>query len=478
MYMNSRCIARRPHVGPKYMYERGRAPLVTLQLSLQSKEMNKIPKLNKGKLTLVNSKRELSHFNSVLEIGGCYYYDPFTKYSKNEQIKCYKNIKRNIGSCVEHQNNILSNKRKKYIYLYALIFTGMFGYATLKWNEKRDIKYFLNEMKEISDDIFDKLDNIVLFVLDKNKLAEEKKKIQEIKTEIEKLNIKNINFLYTHHEESKDYACYLYKGRRRRNITKDEFSVTSIKDIVEPFFTPLSEDYEKVNEGNNDNFPVCVTHDTFEKEIIEDSKKNEILLVMFENTCFLCFLYKPFINTLHKLFKENNIELKLKKYNIEKNDYAPNMIICRGTPTFLHYHNGKGKKLDEYKPNDLINKIDQIIKSPQNIKEQMIAKAELIHARMHQFGYLTMWMTESKIIENMLIRRHIKDMPNNNDDDIVYNEILTALIEEDIQRNDLIEDSLDYTKEKIKAAEKSCFVAAMMMANELIDEEKKNYNVN
>ncbi|SBT31249.1 thioredoxin, putative [Plasmodium ovale wallikeri] len=334
-------------------------------------------------------------------------------------------------------------------------------------------------MKEISDENFDKLDNIVLFVLDKNKLNEEKKKVQDIKCEIEKLKIKNLNYLYTYNEESRDYACFLYKGRRRRNITKEELtSINSVKDIFEPFFTPVSEDYEKINEGNNGNFPVCVTHDTFEKEIIEDSKQNEIILVLFENTCFLCFLYKPFINTLHKLFKENQIQLKLKKYNIEKNDYAPNMIVCRGTPTFLFYHNGKGNKLEEYKPNDIINKIDQIIKSPKNIKEQMLAKVELIHARMHQFGYLTMWMTESKIIENMLIKRHIKDIPNNTDDDTIYNEVLTALIEEDIQRNDLIEDSLTYTKEKINEAEKSCFVVAMMMANELIDEEKKKYEMN
>ncbi|VWU53158.1 thioredoxin-like protein, partial [Hepatocystis sp. ex Piliocolobus tephrosceles] len=82
-------------------------------------------------------------------------------------------------------------------------------------------------------------------------------------------------------------------------------------------------------------------------------------------------------------------------------------------------------------------------------------------------------MTESKFIENMLIKRHIKDLPENNGEDIIYNEVLTSLIEEDMQRNDLIEDSLKYTNEKIKEAEKSCFIAAMMMANELIDEEKK-----
>ncbi|GAB64803.1 thioredoxin [Plasmodium cynomolgi strain B] len=451
----------------------------------QNKGWSKMPRLNGGKLTFVSSKRKVSHLNYT-HAGG-YYYHPFTKHGKNEKIKICKSAQRGVGSFTEYQqNNTMSSRRKKKIYLCALIFSGVFGYATLKWNEKRDVTYFLSEMKEISDDIFDKLDNIVLFVLDKNKLREEKKRIQEIKSEIEKLNLKHINYLYTYHEESKDYACYLYKGRRRRNITKEELSADTVKEIFEPFFTPVSEDYEKVNEGNKGNFPVCVTHDTFEKEIIEDSKRNEILLVLFENTCFLCFLYKPFINTLHKLFKENNIQLKLKKYNIEKNDYAPNMIICRGTPTFLLYHNGKGNKLDEYKPNDIINKIDQIIKSPKDIKEQMLEKAELIHTRMHQFGYLTMWMTESKIIENMLIRRHVKDIPNvwavdnrenTNDDDVVYNEILTALIEEDTQRNDLIEDSLNYTKEKINAAEKSCFVAAMMMANELIDEEKKRYEV-
>ncbi|SBS80321.1 thioredoxin [Plasmodium ovale curtisi] len=444
--------------------------------------MNKVLlRLNRQKLSFANSKRNFYNYNCI------YIIENYVSKNKNEKKNFSKNIQRNITSYVNLDNNKIIPKKKKNIYFLTLFISGIFGfsYSILKWNEKREITHFLNEMKEISDENFDKLDNIVLFVLDKNKLNEEKKKVQDIKCEIEKLKIKNLNYLYTYNKESRDYACFLYKGRRRRNITKEELtSVNSIKDIFEPFFTPVSEDYEKINEGNNGNFPVCVTHDTFEKEIIEDSKENEIILVLFENTCFLCFLYKPFINTLHKLFKENQIQLKLKKYNIEKNDYAPNMIVCRGTPTFLFYHNGKGNKLEEYKPNDIINKIDQIIKSPKNIKEQMLAKVELIHARMHQFGYLTMWMTESKIIENMLIKRHIKDIPNvrisrrNTDDDTIYNEVLTALIEEDIQRNDLIEDSLTYTKEKINEAEKSCFVVAMMMANELIDEEKKKYEMN
>ncbi|KAI4840722.1 thioredoxin-like protein [Plasmodium brasilianum] len=432
--------------------------------------MNNILRLNRQKRIFANSKRNFLHFNCIYnKTENC------VTRNKNEKINFDKNIHKLIArSYVNFDNKSISSSKRRKIYLLTLLLTGVFGYGSLIWKEKRNVTNFLNEMKEITDDIFDNMDNIVLFVLDKNKLNEEKKNIQEIKNEIEKLNIKNINFLYTYNEESKEYACYLYKGRRRRNITKQELASNFIEDIFEPFFTPVSEDYEKINEGNNGNFPICVTHDTFEKEIIEDSKKNEIILVLFENTCFLCFLYKPFINTLHKLFKENNIQLKLKKYNIEKNDYAPNMIVCRGTPTFLFYHNGKGNKLDEYKPNDIINKIDQIIKSPKNIKEQMLAKADLIHERMHQFGYLTMWMTESKIIENMLIKRHIKDISSNTDDDTIYNEVLTALIEEDTGRNDLIEDSLSYMKEKINEAEKSCFVVAMMMAKELIDEEKKN----
>ncbi|CRG98211.1 thioredoxin-like protein [Plasmodium gallinaceum] len=428
--------------------------------------MNKILNSYKSKLIFPMSKRNFYNFNCIFKIKNG------IPIKKNEKINFSKHLQKNIVSYIDFRNKI-PNKRRK-IYLFSSLITCIIGYKIYKWNESREVTDFLNDMKEISDEIFDNVDNIVLFVLDKNKLSEQKTKIQEIKDEIQKLNIKNINFLYTYNEESKDYACYLYKGRRRRNLTKEELTSNSIKNILTDFFTPVSENYQKINQGNNDNFPTFVTHDTFEKEIIEDSKNNEIILVLFENTCFLCFLYKPFINTLHKLFKDNNIQVKIKKYNVEKNDYAPNMIVCRGTPTFLYYHNGKGNKLVEYKPNDIINKIDEIIKPPKNIKEQMIAKAELIHERMHHFGHLTLWMTESKIIENMLIKRHIKDISNSNDDESLYNEILTSLIEEDMQRNDLIEDSLNYTKGKIKEAEKSCFVVAMMMAQELIDEEKKS----
>ncbi|SOV75130.1 thioredoxin-like protein [Plasmodium sp. gorilla clade G3] len=439
--------------------------------------MNKINKLSKGNnIIFLNSKRCFYNFHGIYsKLEKCV----MIKYPHKKQqpfksnILYNKYITSNTNPNNKNGNNKSSNKK---LYLCSLLSIGLVGYIYFNWYEKKKkVTGFLKEMKEISDELFDNLDNIVLFVLDKNKLNEEKKKIEHIKNEIQKLNIKNLNYLYTYNEHTKDYSCFLYKGRRRRNITEDELVNEPIKDIVQPFFTPVSENYEQINQGNNtDKYPIYVTHDTFEKEIIEDSKNNKILVVLFEDTCFLCFLYKPFINTLHKLFKENNIKLKIKKYNIEKNDYAPNMIVSRGTPTFLLYHNGKGNKLAEYKPNDIINKIDEIIESPKNMKEQMLEKVELIHERMHLFGYLTMWMTESKIIENMLIKRHIKDLsPKKSDDENIYNDILTSLIEEDIHRNDLIEESLNYSKEKIKEAEKGCFVAAMMMANELIDEEKK-----
>ncbi|WBY56053.1 thioredoxin-like protein [Plasmodium yoelii yoelii] len=202
------------------------------------------------------------HFNYPYRVEKCV--------NKNINAKVnYKNIiQRNITNKANVDNKISSN-RKKNIYMLSILISSILGYGALKWDEKKKISNFLNEMTEISDDVFDKIDNIVLFVLDKNKLNDEKKKVQFLKHEIEKLNIKNLNYLYTFHEESKDFACYIYKGRRRRNITKEELVDTSyIKEIFEQFFIPISEDSEKLNEGNNGIFPTYVTHDTFEKEVI------------------------------------------------------------------------------------------------------------------------------------------------------------------------------------------------------------------
>lgn len=394
----------------------------------------------------------------------------------------YKNDERIRGSFHIHQRHVGSfskgketnSKRKKHLFYGSILVTGVVGYILYQWNEERKTQCMISEMKEISDDLFDSLDNIVLFVLDKNRLHEQKGFIEEVREEIKNLGLKGINYLYTYNEESKEYACILYKGRRRKMVKKEEMTEHRMKNIFMEFFTPLSENYEKLNDKNKNNeYPIFVTHNTFEKEILQDSTKKNILLVLFENTCFLCFLYKPFINSLNKLFKENNIKIEIKKYNIEKNDYAPGMIICRGTPTFLYYHNGKGIKWSEYKPGELIDKLHEMIGSPEKIKEQMLSMSEMIHSRLHLFGYLTLWMTESRTIENMLIQRHIKEKINKMNEDNLYSEILTALIEEDMSRNDLIDESIQFTKEKIKEAEKSCFVAAMMMAEELLGEEQK-----
>lgn len=446
--------------------------------------MNGLASFGKWKLRFLNIRRNISNLNKVRKI------ESELLLKNNEKAFFKRYVNRYMETLTATQKKSKGKNNKMYVSALLITTGGLCGYQFYyQWSEKKNENCFLNDMQEISDTIFDNTDNIVLFVFNKNKVHEEKKKVLEIKEEIRKLGFSNMNYLYTY--DSKDvpeYACFLYKGRRRMMLTEEELGKKSRVDVFRDFFKPVSENYEVLNKDRPDNVPMFVTHDTFQREVIEDSMKNKILLVLFENSCFLCFLYKPFINSLNKLFKENQIELRIKKYNIEKNDYAPNMIICRGTPTFLYYHNGEGNKWVEYKPSEIINKIVEITKVPTEVKNQMLELSEKLHARMHYFGYLTLWVTESRVLENMLLQKHIitpsysvdenpekgvKDKSTKLDEENIYNDVLTTLIEEDMSRNDMIQDSLEFTKGRIEEAEKNCYLVALMMAQELMDEENK-----
>ncbi len=46
----------------------------------------------------------------------------------------------------------------------------------------------------------------------------------------------------------------------------------------------------------------------------------------------------------------------IKRFNVEKNDFPEGLPMCRGTPTFVVYRDGKPTKWDEFKPADFVKK--------------------------------------------------------------------------------------------------------------------------
>merc|ERR1719367_144586 len=103
-----------------------------------------------------------------------------------------------------------------------------------------------------------------------------------------------------------------------------------------------------------------VSGNSFVEDVInESSPSRPVLVQIYEDTCFLCFLMRPFVHSLAGLFADHKVPLSLKRLNIEKNDFPDGCPVARGTPTFVLFR-GAGvapDKWEEFKPKELVEKV-------------------------------------------------------------------------------------------------------------------------
>ncbi|CAK0905875.1 unnamed protein product [Prorocentrum cordatum] len=123
----------------------------------------------------------------------------------------------------------------------------------------------------------------------------------------------------------------MYKGQRKTVL---RIGAEVPKDEIVGFFTPVSETLPE--DANGEGVIVHrVSGSTFVRDVVAASVNRPVLLQMYEDTCFLCFLMRPFVNSLAELLREHKVPLTIKRLNIEKNDFPSGCPVARGTPTFV-----------------------------------------------------------------------------------------------------------------------------------------------
>merc|ERR1719343_1313406 len=124
----------------------------------------------------------------------------------------------------------------------------------------------------------------------------------------------------------------MYKGQRKTVL---RIGAEVPKDQIVEFYTPVSETLaEGVNSAGMAVHRVSGT--CFAEEVVAASSPTKlVLLQMYEDTCFLCFLMRPFVNSLAQLFASYSLPIVVKRLNIEKNDFPVGCPVARGTPTFV-----------------------------------------------------------------------------------------------------------------------------------------------
>ncbi|KAJ1609602.1 putative transmembrane domain-containing protein [Cryptosporidium canis] len=395
----------------------------------------------------------------------------------------------------------ISGKRNRHCFYYkvfsistsiALISRFYFRNVKPKWSIEVIPASYIEPLSSMSKNL------IVLSVasgtdIDKNSFIKEL--IKQIKCR--ELREQDIDIYYVESDIYKNntYKASLYKGYGTVVSNIDLYDWGSSIEQIKSFFIPKS------NKSSIDQTSVVknVTYETFERDVIHaSSEEMPLLLMYYDDSCLMCFLLRPLLNSLAARVKDS-AKIKFARYNIERNDIHDFSPQISATPTFVLYRGGQNpEKWDEYRPADLINRIIETKSNERDGISEVIELAELsvleqnVFIRLQLFVVLSLWNLyllelQNKLIntqknqQNKLSFSHIEDLLaislsiiGNNDllkensavnntlnlDKLIgysdavnrrdFQEIFYESIKKDMSRSDTIEENIDYILDEIK----------------------------
>ncbi|KAL7065840.1 hypothetical protein ACR3K2_37190 [Cryptosporidium serpentis] len=334
--------------------------------------------------------------------------------SFNKQIFVSLSNLRHIVKCPPRLSLLLKYQTKKVVIFgvlgissATLLFKG-YNLTKMKFEDNQ------TKIQLMDDSIFENFDDLLVFTVNNEEQWQEIKRDKNFKRLINIINNSCNNVKICYSKESKDICSSInilaFKGQRHKMLSlKNKSELLSTSEELINFYYPISE--EILDKPKNIWIP-NVTFKDFDKEVIlKANKENPILLMLYEDSCFLCFLMRPFMNSIAKFFREKHIPFSFKKLNIDLNDFPKNCPISRGTPTFVLYtgdHNQLYLKWDEFKPRDLLEKLKTQLKV-KNINEvnslDYLFKLEhdSLYKRFQLFGMLILWTIQLKNLQDAIL---------------------------------------------------------------------------
>mmetsp|Transcript_116728 Transcript_116728/g.330200 ORF Transcript_116728/g.330200 Transcript_116728/m.330200 type:complete len:318 (+) Transcript_116728:42-995(+) len=280
----------------------------------------------------------------------------------------------------------------------------------------------------------------------------------------------------------------MYKGQRRAVLELNAAMPSEQVQEVVSFFSPVSEDLKEA--ARKLEVP-RVSGKTFHSDVVaESSPTAPILLQMYEDTCFLCFLMRPFINELSKHLRENNIPLQIKRLNLEKNDFPPGCPVARGTPTFVLFRGGgvAPVKWDEFKPNDIVEKIrSEFPQCTEQVYAQMDELQRLVSSRLQLFMQTVMWMVELQKLGRLHTSATVRTQPNQSGEaperpdadpteDVAFSSMVSDMMLRDMRRTDGIRENLKHLQKELEELEHDAALTGSMFAQSVLDREREEAN--
>jgi len=345
------------------------------------------------------------------------------------------------------------------------------------------------DLPVISDDIFDKSDNFVVFFLDHvdelNVCADRMRKVMnELANEVELTALKFYYNLFSGNpsevgevtvkpelDPNKSIKVILYKGQRKAQLMLED--PLQLQEFID-FFRPVSEDLDPATKELD--VPLVSGNDFHQHVLEASSREHPILLQMYEDTCFLCFLMRPFINSLAKIFKDEKIPLSIKRLNLERNDFPVGCPVARGTPTFVLFRgkNVEPWKWDEFKPKDVVERLEREIPIKAGVLANLHRLENSVSKRFQLFTQLVMWSVELGKVENLLVK-NVGDPDDEDGDDgneSEFNMSVQQLMSTDMQRTDLLDENLELLRNEVNSAETDLALLGSMLGEKVLEAEK------
>ena len=333
------------------------------------------------------------------------------------------------------------------------------------------------DIKPITDEVFDNNDNLFVFYFDT--VEDLKEKGEDLRRIMDALvkepSLDKVKYYQNVRKEGDPVIpgegaddtirVVIYKGQRKKVLfIGGEIPKQEILD----FYKPISQDLSKLKAPKK--VPM-VSNASFEKDVLQGSARGRpmVLLQMFEDTCFLCFLMRPFVNSLGEFLEENKAPFVVKRINIEKNDFPEGCPVARGTPTFVLFRGPdvRAEKWEEFKPKDLCEKMVKVfpkLSVSDSAFDRLDELQSAVTRRFQLFTQLVMWTIELQKLEACL-----GDAPqgaSNEDND--FNSILQQLMARDMRRVDGMEENLAFLQKQVEEVEHDAVVLGIMLAKKVL----------
>ena len=256
-------------------------------------------------------------------------------------------------------------------------------------------------------------------------------------------------------EDRVEVMCY--KGQRKERISIKEGDVDWLSKWDE-FFKPK---YTSVSPELKNDVIRHVSGFEFANEISSSKPK---LFQLYENSCFLCFLMRPFLNSVSLVLKDL-VPFEFVRLDIEDNDFPKGLPVVRGTPTFVFFKNGDGERWKAFKPRDLINKLCAEYTVPASIEKELFRLVDRMALRFQAFSGLVMWTTEATKLTDMLAGTPTEEKDT-------FNQTVSEMMIEDMSKTDTLDENLAELFSELGQAEMHAIMLAQILGQKVLDKEQ------